>query len=930
MPSGSSSSAISPEETRGHRSNAPTVTTGIAAQELPPPSEPDDIVFMQVRSLPVKEEMRYGQHGRNQLPEAGDIDKNLKDIGQHLKSFNDTLGSLQSLGIHHDTPLPELILVGDQSSGKSSLMSAISQIILPRSDGVCTRCPVHIRLSSDTTWRCRVSLQQDYAYAPPNNEPITEADVTEHNPFPPWIKQSREVKEFKMVYNKTDPIDEIVRWAQIAILNHNRNFAQYVPKDWDLRTPEEMHPEYEARRLADAERATEAKFSPNTVAIEVKGPGLPDLSFYDMPGVFRNAKHEEDQFLVKVVENLVRSYISHEKAIIMWAVPMNHDPETSSTYALIRNLQVQNRTIGVMTKADLLPRGGHNQWLEMLASNQHQVGRGYFITSRAPPAVQNGDDHELQRRDRQSLRDEHAAEEAFFNRATGNWPEEFRPFEDRCGIDHLVKFLAQTLAHEFAMSLPELAEKLNEKLTRAKDQLARLPEMPQNPEYEVRKSLLKFTSEFQSRLKGKAFHSSWADIADAFKNKVIDLKPRYRVIPEGFAMERNAIGSGASDRESVFSVNNSPSLSTKRARNYFDLTNDAPASTPSAQRRRGENGSAIKIEEANGSFFQSPSGPSALPGGRVPSKSLGQIRNLIRSEREPGKPGEVPYDIIEKLCVEAIKTWEGPLRTFLDHTMAQLKKELEASLNESFKDLKKRQVYRDAKRLTTEWLHSHRKRILEHLDRNYRMETTKVYTTDEGSFERHRMHEAQMLRRTRHFYRWKAYNNDTSAEKLEDWDTMTAEARRKEEDKIQKEQVRLGEDEYSTELAVAARVRGYYLTAAMRFTDVTAMHITSGLFPDLINDIEMYLDKAMGLVGGASYDADVFVRLMEEEKRTAENRVEVKARVARFARAVKEIQELNKTVMRASASTAAQQQQQQQDLSMEDADGDFDGLYDGD
>lgn len=323
------------------------------------------------------------------------------------------------------------------------------------------------------------------------------------------------------------------------------------------------------------------------------------------------------------------------------------------------------------------------------ASNQHQVGRGYYITSRAPPAVQN-DDQELQRRDRQSLRDEHAAEEAFFNRATGNWPEEFLPFEDRCGIDHLVKFLAQTLAQEFAMSLPDLAKKLNEKLTRAKDSLARLPEMPQNPEYEVRKSLLKFTTEFQSRLKGKAFHASWAKIADAFKSKVEDLKPRYRVIPEGFSMDRfsmdrNAIGSGASDRESVFSVNNSPSLSIKRARNFFDLTNDVPVSTPSAHRRRGENGNVIKVEEGNGSLFQSLSGPVTLPGGRVPSKSLGQIRNLIRSEREAGKPGEVPYDIIEKLCVEAVTTWEGPLKTFLDHTMTQLKRELVASLDEAFK-----------------------------------------------------------------------------------------------------------------------------------------------------------------------------------------------------------------------------------------------------
>jgi len=345
-------------------SSPATVATAYAAQQHSEMGE--DVVFMQVRPRTFKEDPEASVHHDIHVPEAGDIDKNLKDIGHHLKSFNDTLGSLQSLGIHHDTPLPELILVGDQSSGKSSLMSAISQIILPRSDGVCTRCPIHIRLSSDTTWRCRVSLQQDFAYRPPNDEPITEADVTEHNPFPPWLKQTRETKEFKMIYSKTDPIDEIVRWAQIAILNHNRNYTQYVPKDWDLRSADEKEPEYEARRLAEAERTTEAKFSPNTVAIEVKGPGLPDLSFYDMPGVFRNAKHEEDQFLVKVVENLVREYISHEKAIILWAVPMNHDPETSSTYALIRNVRAQQRTIGVMTKADLLPRGSHNQWLEIL------------------------------------------------------------------------------------------------------------------------------------------------------------------------------------------------------------------------------------------------------------------------------------------------------------------------------------------------------------------------------------------------------------------------------------------------------------------------------------------------------------------------------------------------------------------------------------
>lgn len=645
----------------------------------------------------------------------------------------------------------------------------------------------------------------------------------------------------------------------------------------------------------------------------MKGPNLPDLSFYDMPGVFRNAKHEEDQFLVKVVENLVRSYVSHEKAIILWAVPMNHDPETSSTFTLIRSLRAQARTIGVMTKADLLPPGGHHQWLAMLRKETHQVGRGYYITRRAPPSCNGeGPDRELLRRDRASLRDESAAEEAFFNRRVGAWPQEFSEFDERCGIDQLVKFLAQTLAQEFARNLPELSQKLRAKFHHTQTELRKLPEMPLNPEYEVRKSLMKFTQDFQARLKSKGFSASWAKIAETFKVRVLDLKPRYRVIPDGFNMvPRDSVG--ASDRDSIFSVNNSPSLSVKRNR-PIDLTNDV--ATP--RRRRVENG-LVKIEEVPGSFSQmSPSTPSAASG-RVASKTLGQIRNLIRSEREAGKPGEVPYDVIESLCMEAVRPWSAPLQSFLDSTMRHLRDELNSSLNESFKDLKKRQVYTNAKKLTTEWLKIHKTRIAEQLERNLKMETSKIYTMDDDSFQRHRAHEAHMLKRNRHFYRWKAYNGDTVQERIEDWDKLSAEGRRKEEEKMVKEGAKLGDDSYEVELGVASHVRGYYLTAAMRFIDIIAMHITSGLFPDLETDIELYLDKNMGL-DRPNLGAQVFEELMEEEQSTAERRVRLKAELERFEKAVREISDLNQTVIRAGANDSAPHLQEDHD--MEDVDGD--------
>ena len=42
-------------------------------------------------------------------------------IGKQLKACNDTLGNLQHMGIQHVATLPELVLVGDQSAGKSSV-----------------------------------------------------------------------------------------------------------------------------------------------------------------------------------------------------------------------------------------------------------------------------------------------------------------------------------------------------------------------------------------------------------------------------------------------------------------------------------------------------------------------------------------------------------------------------------------------------------------------------------------------------------------------------------------------------------------------------------------------------------------------------------------------------------------------------------------
>ena len=45
--------------------------------------------------------------------------------------------------------LPEIVVVGDQSVGKSSVLEAISGIQLPRAQNICTRCPLELRMKTD-------------------------------------------------------------------------------------------------------------------------------------------------------------------------------------------------------------------------------------------------------------------------------------------------------------------------------------------------------------------------------------------------------------------------------------------------------------------------------------------------------------------------------------------------------------------------------------------------------------------------------------------------------------------------------------------------------------------------------------------------------------------------------------------------------------
>ncbi|XP_043114102.1 interferon-induced GTP-binding protein Mx1-like [Puntigrus tetrazona] len=65
---------------------------------------------------------------------------------ESVQPLIELIDSLRLIGIDKDIDLPSIAVVGDQSSGKSSVLEALSGVALPRGSGIVTRCALELKL----------------------------------------------------------------------------------------------------------------------------------------------------------------------------------------------------------------------------------------------------------------------------------------------------------------------------------------------------------------------------------------------------------------------------------------------------------------------------------------------------------------------------------------------------------------------------------------------------------------------------------------------------------------------------------------------------------------------------------------------------------------------------------------------------------------
>ncbi|XP_065147943.1 interferon-induced GTP-binding protein Mx isoform X1 [Paramisgurnus dabryanus] len=87
----------------------------------------------------------------------------LKQWEAQVRPYIEMIDFMRKIGIEKELALPSIAVVGDQSSGKSSVLEALSGVALPRGSGIVTRCPLELKLRKvtiGTEWTAVISYKE--------------------------------------------------------------------------------------------------------------------------------------------------------------------------------------------------------------------------------------------------------------------------------------------------------------------------------------------------------------------------------------------------------------------------------------------------------------------------------------------------------------------------------------------------------------------------------------------------------------------------------------------------------------------------------------------------------------------------------------------------------------------------------------------------
>ncbi|KAI0126991.1 vacuolar sorting protein VPS1, dynamin [Xylariales sp. AK1849] len=242
------------------------------------------------------------------------------------------IDELYDLRLDQYVSLPQLVVVGDQSSGKSSVLEGLTGLPFPRDSGLCTRFPTQIVFK-----RSRVLT--------------TEASI--------------------MAAHGQDgsKVDAIAKFGkkQLEAFDQKTFFEILVEASECMGLP-----------LPGRTREVDMEsFSHNILKIELSGPEYEHFSVVDLPGLFRKPTvGQTTKVDMALVRQMVGKYLSNPRSIILAVVPANVDIATQEIIQMAEDADPHGqRTLGVLTKPDLVDKGAEDKVMELVTNTK---GKGRF------------------------------------------------------------------------------------------------------------------------------------------------------------------------------------------------------------------------------------------------------------------------------------------------------------------------------------------------------------------------------------------------------------------------------------------------------------------------------------------------------------------------------------------------------------------------
>ncbi|KAJ5165387.1 Dynamin [Penicillium coprophilum] len=344
----------------------------------------------------------------------------------------DKIDELRAIGVGGLVELPQIIVCGNQSSGKSSVLEAISRVRFPSKSNICTRFATEIILRRSPHEKIKVSIEPG---------------------------DSR----------KDEQEQQRLRAFTSASFSSSADLPALIEKA------------KECMGLSSTDTSTTG-FSDDVLKVEISGPEKPELTLVDLPGLHYSSSSEQNAQGMEIVQNLTEKYMKSSRSIILAVISARADYHIQKVLNIAQAFDPKyERVLGIVTQPDIPEAGSEEQetYVQFVKNEKVKLQLGWHVLRNRSFETRDISD---------DARD--IQEKEFFER--GRWASLPR---DQVGIESLRRRLSKILLGHVRRNLPGLIADIQERIARNEQTLAKMG-VPRTTLQEQRHFLVDISSRF--------------------------------------------------------------------------------------------------------------------------------------------------------------------------------------------------------------------------------------------------------------------------------------------------------------------------------------------------------------------------------------------------------------------------------------------------